>query len=63
MLSAACLYKTDPVLKAIAFGELSKPARTEVVAASKADAKALHSKYSFISVEELAVEIAVRSLS
>ncbi|KAJ5176765.1 uncharacterized protein N7482_002642 [Penicillium canariense] len=45
--------------QAIAFGELSKPARAEVVALSKADAKALNPKYSSISIEELAVEIAV----
>jgi hypothetical protein len=46
-------------VQAIAFGELSKPARAEVISASLADAKTLHAKYSSISVEELAVEIAV----
>ncbi|KAJ5342949.1 uncharacterized protein N7506_002773 [Penicillium brevicompactum] len=45
--------------QAIAFGELSKPARGELIAASLADAKALHPKYSSISIEELAVEIAM----
>ncbi|KAJ5955264.1 Aldolase-type TIM barrel [Penicillium viridicatum] len=44
--------------QAIALGELSKPARAEVIAASQADAKALHSKYSSVGVEALAVEIA-----
>lgn len=45
--------------QAIALGELSKPARAEVIAVSQADAKALHSSYSSIGVEALAVEIAV----
>ena len=45
--------------QAIALGELSKPARAEVIAASQADAKALHSNYSSVGVEALAVEIAV----
>lgn len=45
--------------QAIALGELSKPARAEVIAASQADAKALHPNYSSVGVEALAVEIAV----
>lgn len=45
--------------QAIALGELSKPARAEVIEASQADAKALHSNYSSVGVEALAVEIAV----
>lgn len=62
-IAALYLCKTDTLFEAIAFGELSKPARSEIIAVSKADGKALHSKYSSISVEELAVEIAViRSL-
>jgi len=48
-------------VQAIAFGELSKPARAEVIAASLADANALHAKYPSIGIEELAVEIAVCS--
>ncbi|OGE56916.1 hypothetical protein PENARI_c002G12100 [Penicillium arizonense] len=44
--------------QAIAFAELSKPARAEVISASLADANTLHAKYSSITVEELAVEIA-----
>ncbi|KAJ6046399.1 uncharacterized protein N7446_009491 [Penicillium canescens] len=44
--------------QAIAFAELSKPARAEVISASVADAYTLHAKYSSITVEELAVEIA-----
>ncbi|CAL5871376.1 uncharacterized protein PFLUO_LOCUS5626 [Penicillium psychrofluorescens] len=49
--------------QAIAFGELSKPARKEVVVAAAADAKILHSQYSSTSVEELAVEIAMVRLA
>ncbi|KAJ5450986.1 hypothetical protein N7491_000168 [Penicillium cf. griseofulvum] len=49
--------------QAIALGELSKPARAEVIAASRADAKALHLKYSSISVAELAVDIAMVKLA
>lgn len=45
--------------QAIAFGELSKPARAEVITVSLADANTLHLEYSSIKVEELAVEIAV----
>ena len=45
--------------QAIAFGELSKPERSQVIATSLTDAKALHPKYSSIDVQELAVEIAV----
>lgn len=45
--------------QAIAYAELSKPHRAETVTASLADAKILHSKYSSIGIEELAVEIAV----
>lgn len=45
--------------QAIAFSELSKPDRAKIVAASVADAKALHVKYFSIGVEELAVEIGV----
>lgn len=47
------------IAQAIALGELSKPARAEIIAASQADAKALHSNYSSVGVEALAVEIAV----
>ncbi|KAJ6107636.1 hypothetical protein N7523_008959 [Penicillium sp. IBT 18751x] len=49
--------------QAIAFGELSKPARAEVIAASLADAKLLHTKYSSISMGELAVEIGMVRLA
>ncbi|KGO65305.1 Aldolase-type TIM barrel [Penicillium italicum] len=49
--------------QAIALGELSKPARAEVTVASQADAKALHSNYSSIGVEALAVEIAMVRLA
>ncbi|CEJ60315.1 hypothetical protein PMG11_08892 [Penicillium brasilianum] len=49
--------------QAIAFVELSKPSRTEVVSASKADAKSLHNKYPSLSVDELAVEIAMVRLA
>ncbi|KAJ5317716.1 hypothetical protein PENANT_c004G01485 [Penicillium antarcticum] len=45
--------------QAIAFGELSKPIRAEVISTSLADAKALHAKYSSITIEELAVEVAM----
>lgn len=45
--------------QAIAFGELSKPERSELIAISVGHAEELHSKYSSISIEELAVEIAV----
>lgn len=45
--------------QAIALSELSKSARAEVIAASQADAKTLHSSYSSVGVEALAVEIAV----
>lgn len=45
--------------QAITLGELSKSARAEVIAVSQADAKALHSSYSSVGVEALAVEIAV----
>ncbi|KAJ5775529.1 uncharacterized protein N7511_000540 [Penicillium nucicola] len=45
--------------QAIAFGELSKPARAEVISASLTDARTLNAKYSSISAEELAVEIAM----
>jgi hypothetical protein len=48
-------------VQAIAFGELSKPARAEVIAASLSDANVLHAKYSSIGIQELAVEIAVCS--
>ncbi|KAJ5512709.1 Aldolase-type TIM barrel [Penicillium fimorum] len=45
--------------QAIALGELSKPARAEIIAVSRADAMSLHPKYSSTGVEELATEIAV----
>lgn len=47
----------------IAFSELSKPARAEVIATSLAEANAVLPKYPSIAVEELAVEIAVGSAS
>ncbi|CDM35867.1 hypothetical protein DTO013E5_5382 [Penicillium roqueforti] len=49
--------------QAIALGELSKPARAEVIAAAQADAKKLHPNYSSTTVEELAVEIATVRLA
>ena len=61
-VAALYLHKTNTVLEAIAFGELSKPTRSEIITVSKADAKTLQFKYSSISVEELAVEIAVKCL-
>lgn len=45
--------------QAIALGQLFKPARAEVIAASQADAKALHPNYLSVGVEELAVDLAV----
>ncbi|KAJ5360231.1 Aldolase-type TIM barrel [Penicillium concentricum] len=49
--------------QAIALGELSKPARAEVIAASRTDAMKLHPKYSSIGIEELAAEIAMVRLA
>ncbi|KAJ5794689.1 hypothetical protein N7457_001288 [Penicillium paradoxum] len=45
--------------QAIAFGELSKPARAQVIAASLEDAHMLYAKYAPMGIEELAVEVAM----
>jgi hypothetical protein len=47
------------IVQAIAFSELSKPARAGLIASALADARALRSQHPDIGVEELAVDIAV----
>ncbi|PLB45986.1 transaldolase [Aspergillus steynii IBT 23096] len=49
--------------QAIAYGELSKPEHAGLISASVADAKALLSRFPGLSVEELAVEIAMVQLA